>query len=109
MVGLKKAMELALLSERFGAEEAERLGIINWAVPADQLAAKTAELAARLAAGPTGAFARTKSLLNRSVGLDMERQLTWEAESFAASAASEDFVEGVSAFIEKRAPKFCGK
>ena len=109
MVGLKKAMELALLSERFDAAESARLGIINRAVPADQLAAETAALAARLAAGPTGAYARTKSLLNRSVGLDMESQLTLEAEAFAACAASEDFVEGVGAFVAKRAPEFKGK
>lgn len=109
MVGLKKAMELALLSERFGAEEAARLGIINRAVPADELAGETAALAARLAAGPTGAYARTKNLLNQSVGLDMERQLSMEAEAFAACAASDDFVEGVSAFVAKRAPVYKGK
>lgn len=106
IVGQKKAMEIALLGERFDAAAAERLGLVNRVVPAGSLDIETAKLAARLAAGPTAAYARTKALLNGSLNATLESQLQREAEAFAQSASEPDFKEGLSAFIEKRKPQW---
>ena len=108
IVGLRKAMEIALLGERFNAETAQRLGLVNWVVPSDDLEAETAKLAARLARGPGHALAETKALLNASFDNALEAQLALEVESFASCAATQDFAEGVTAFVEKRKPKFTG-
>jgi 2-(1,2-epoxy-1,2-dihydrophenyl)acetyl-CoA isomerase len=108
MLGLKKAMEIALLADRFDAAAAERLGLVNRVVPAEALDAETAKLAARLAAGPTAVFGRTKALLNESLDNVLEKQLQREAESFAQCAAEADFREGLAAFIGKRRPQFKG-
>ena len=95
--------------ERFDAEAARRLGLVNWVVPSADLEAETAKLAARLAGGPGHALGETKALLNASLNHALEAQLALEAESFASCAATQDFAEGVTAFIEKRSPKFQGK
>lgn len=108
-VGMKRAMEIALLGERFDANTARQWGLVNWVAPASELAARTAALARRLADGPAHAYANTKRLLSRSLGSPLEAQLQAEAESFADCSGSEDFVEGVDAFIGKRAPKFQGR
>jgi len=109
MVGMKKAMEIALLGDRFGAIEAKDTGLINYVVPVEDLVAETARLATRLANGPTVALGKTKQLLNASLANTHETQLAEEAMSFAACAASEDWVEGVTAFNDKRKPDFKGK
>jgi 2-(1,2-epoxy-1,2-dihydrophenyl)acetyl-CoA isomerase len=108
LVGLKRAAEIALLADRFDAAAAERLGLVNKVVPAAQLDAETAKLAARLAAGPTAVYGRTKMLLQRSLDNPLEAQLQREAESFAQCATEPDFAEGIRAFIEKRKPAFKG-
>jgi len=108
IVGSRKAMEIALLGERFDAATAERLGLVNRVVPADALEAETMGLARRLAAGPTAAYGRTKALLNASFASSLEGQLQREAEFFAEGATGHDFAEGVRAFIEKRKPGFKG-
>jgi len=109
LVGKKKAMEIALLGDRFDAEEALRLGIINWVVPDAELEAETTKLAERLAAGPTQAYGNTKSLINQSLRSTMVDQLEAEVEAFADSASAEDFPEGVSAFLGKRPADFKGR
>lgn len=106
LVGMKKAKEIALLGDRFGADEAYDCGLINKVVPRDQLASTTAQYATRLASGPRGAIARTKALLNAAPEADLNQQLAAEAKSFAACAISDDFREGVTAFVEKRTPRF---
>ena len=108
LVGLRKAMEIALLGDRFDAAAAERLGIVNWVVPPDALDAETARIAGRLAGGATAALGRTKRLLNESFDKTLAAQLDAEREAFAACAATEDFAEGVGAFVEKRKPVFKG-
>jgi 2-(1,2-epoxy-1,2-dihydrophenyl)acetyl-CoA isomerase len=105
-VGLKRAAELMLLGDRFDARRALQLGIVNRIVPPVALEAETMALAARLAEGPTHAYGRTKALLDASVGQMLNAQLQRETESFAECAASEEFVEGVRAFLEKRRPRF---
>ncbi len=109
IVGSKKAMEIALLGERFDAATAERLGLVNRVVAAASLEAETMKLAARLAAGPTAVYGRTKALLNSSLASSLESQLQREAEAFARSAAGHDFAEGLRAFIDKRKAVFRGE
>jgi 2-(1,2-epoxy-1,2-dihydrophenyl)acetyl-CoA isomerase len=105
-VGSKKAMEIALLGDRFDAGTALRLGLVNDIVPAAALADRVAALAARLAAGPAEAYAATKRLIGQSGTATIAAQLQAEAECFARCAATPDFAEGVAAFLEKRPPKF---
>jgi 2-(1,2-epoxy-1,2-dihydrophenyl)acetyl-CoA isomerase len=108
-VGLKHAAELTLLGDRFDARRALELGLVNRVVPAEALAAEASALAARLATGPTHAYGRTKALLQATLGDAFDAQLRRETESFAACAATEDFAEGVRAFLEKRRPVFTAK
>src|SRR5882672_10212852 len=86
-VGSKKAMEIALLGDRFGAASALHLGLVNSVVPAAELDQRIEELATRLASGPREAYAATKRLLNQSGGTALATQLQDEAEHFAACAA----------------------
>jgi 2-(1,2-epoxy-1,2-dihydrophenyl)acetyl-CoA isomerase len=109
IVGIKHAAELMLLADRFDAQRALALGLVNRVVPADALASEATALAARLASGPTHAYGRTKALLQASVGDSFDAQLRRETEAFAACAGTEDFAEGVRAFLEKRRPVFTGK
>ena len=109
IVGIKRATELMLLGDRVDAQRALALGLVNRVVPAGALDAEAAALAARLAAGPTHAYGRTKGLLQATVGDAFDAQLRRETESFAACAATEDFAEGVRAFLEKRRPVFSGE
>lgn len=109
IVGLRRAMEIALLGERFDAKRALELGLVNRVVAPDALESETAKLAARLGSGPTHAYGATKRLLNRALYSTLEAQLEAEAESFSACSTTEDFVEGISAFAEKRKPGFRGR
>jgi len=109
LVGTRKAMEIALLGDNFDAAEAERLGLVNRVVPADQLEAETAKLATRLANGPTRAYGRTKRLINASHETSMNDQLKAEEDAFRACAGNKDFNEGLSSFLEKRKPDFKGE
>ncbi len=108
LVGLRRAMEIALFADDFCAEEAERIGIVNRVVPADQLDDAVSEMARRLARGPRQAQARTKALLRQSLDNDLNAQLRAEETAFRASTATPEFKEGVSAFLEKRKPTFGG-
>ena len=109
LVGLRKAMEIALLSDVYDAPEALRLGLVNRVVPAADLVAETDKLARRLAEGPTFAFGRAKALLRGSLDNSLHDQLAAEAASFDACIGTKDFAEGVSAFLAKRAATFTGK
>jgi 2-(1,2-epoxy-1,2-dihydrophenyl)acetyl-CoA isomerase len=108
VVGLKQAAELMLLGDRFDARRALELGIVNRLVPPAALEAEAMALARRLAGGPTHAYACTKALLQATLGDAFDAQLRRETESFAACAATEEFVEGVRAFLAKRPPQFGG-
>lgn len=108
VVGLRKAMELALLSDVIDAAEAERIGLVNKVVPAAELEEAVTRLATRLAAGPTQAYGRVKALLRTSVDHDLPTQLEAEKQSFLGSVGTRDFREGVAAFVEKRKAHFEG-
>jgi 2-(1,2-epoxy-1,2-dihydrophenyl)acetyl-CoA isomerase len=108
-VGIKKAMEIALLGDRFSASKAEAMGMINFVVPDAELESETQKLATRLANGPTHVYGNTKALLYRSMESEFESQLQAEAEYFADCASRADFREGVTAFVEKRQAKFTGE
>lgn len=108
IVGLRKALEIAFLSDVFDAQEALRLGIVNNVVPAAALAAETDKLARRLAEGPTFAYGQIKKLMRQSHLNNLQDQLAKEGDAFASCSQTEDFAEGVAAFVAKRAPKFNG-
>ena len=107
-VGIKKAMEIALLGDRFDANTAKDIGMINFVVPSNDLESETKKLAKRLADGPTHVYGNTKALFYRSLESEFESQLQAEAEYFSDCASRNDFKEGVTAFIEKRSPNFTG-
>lgn len=109
MVGTRKAMELALLGERFHAAQALRLGLVNRLVSPASLDEETVKLAQRLASGPGLAIAHTKRLINASLDHTLETQLQMEGVAVADCMSSEDLKEGVTAFVEKRAARFTGR
>ncbi len=109
IVGVKKAMEFAMLGDDVDAATAARHGMVNFVVPRDRLEAETAGLADRLANGPTHALGNVKKLIHGSLDREYEAQLQLEAECFASNVETEDFREGVSAFAEKRKPEFKGR
>ena len=106
IVGAKKAAEIAFLGDVLDAATAKELGLVNWVVRTEDLEIETVKLATRLANGPTAVIGRTKSLLQQSLNTTLESQLHAEAMNFSVSASEPNFVEGVSAFIGKRKPKF---
>lgn len=107
-IGLHRAKELIFFGDDLPAADAERLGLVNKVVPADELHSVTAEWAARLAAGPTRALSLSKWLLNQS--LDANRQTMIHNESLAVelNTHSEDSAEGVASFRERRPPQWRG-
>jgi len=109
VVGERRALEIALLGERFSAAKALEFGILNWVVPRADLAAETATLARKLADGPTAALGRAKQLIRGSLDNSWDEHSHREAESLAWAAGTEDHLEGVTAFVEKRKPVFKGR
>jgi 2-(1,2-epoxy-1,2-dihydrophenyl)acetyl-CoA isomerase len=92
-----------------GAEEALAWGLVSEVVPADAVLARTQERAAELAALPTKAIAMTKRLFERAAASSLADQLELEAQLQVAATRTEDFAEGVAAFLEKREPRFSGR
>lgn len=109
IVGLRRAMEIALLSDVIDAPEALRLNLVNKVVPAADLEAETEAWARRIAQGPTLAYGRIKHLLRSSFGHSLSEQLGAERDAFIASTHTRDFAEGAAAFVHKRPPFFEGR
>lgn len=109
IVGARKAAEIMMLGERIDAAQARDLGLVNRVVPAAELDAALDTVAQRLAAAPAFALRSLKCLLRESSQRSLSAQLDAEAQSFSRCTAGEDFVEGVRAFLDKRAPRFGGR
>lgn len=108
-VGEKIAAELFMTGDAVNAERALRIGMINQVVQPHLLEIEAGRLAAKLAAGPTGAIGRIKRMINACSSNDLEAQLALEHQCQIESGRSEDFKEGVTAFFEKRPPSFSGR
>jgi 2-(1,2-epoxy-1,2-dihydrophenyl)acetyl-CoA isomerase len=109
LIGSAKARELYYLSDRVSADEAVQLGLANWAVPAEELEAKTMEIARRLASGPTVAYRYMKENLNRALGGEVDECLDLEATHHIHTGLTEDHKEAAQAFVDKREPVFKGR
>lgn len=109
LVGSAKARELYYLSDRIAADEALRLGLANWVCGPDELAAKTREIARRLAEGPTVAYRYMKENLNRAMAGEVDDCLDLEATHHIHCGQTEDHREATKAFVEKREPIFKGR
>jgi 2-(1,2-epoxy-1,2-dihydrophenyl)acetyl-CoA isomerase len=107
-VGKARAFQMALLGERVTAEQALDWGLVNWVHPDDRLMPEAEELATRLAHGPTRSYAGSKRALNNMLYPNLDGQLDLEAEIQHELARSDDFLEGVGAFVEKREAAFTG-
>ncbi len=109
LIGFQKALALAMLGDKIGAEEAEKLGMIYKCVPLEEFEETINKLAIKLANMPTKALGMIKELFNKSMTNTLEEQLEMESKYQIEAAQSEDYAEGVTAFIEKRKPNFKGK
>jgi 2-(1,2-epoxy-1,2-dihydrophenyl)acetyl-CoA isomerase len=106
LVGLPRALELAWTARRVGADEALDIGLVNSVVPGEDLASAAHELAARLAAGPALAMGLTKKAMWKAMEASLPEILALEADLQAQCIVTDDFQEGVTAFLEKREPRF---
>jgi 2-(1,2-epoxy-1,2-dihydrophenyl)acetyl-CoA isomerase len=108
-VGMARALGLALLAEKLGAEQAAAWGLIWECVDDAAFAARIDALARQLAAAPTKALVRTRQAMHAALGHTLEQQLSFEGGFMRELGGSADFAEGVAAFMEKRAPRFTGR
>jgi enoyl-CoA hydratase/carnithine racemase len=108
-VGMHRAKELALLADIIDAREAEAIGLVNRVLPDGELDAFVDGWASRLAAGPPIALAMTKRLLNNSLNVTLEEALDDEGLSQTVNFSTADTREAVTAFLQKRQPRFEGR
>jgi len=108
-IGITRTAEMGLLGEKVPAAKAMEWGIVNRVCADERLEDDAGELLAHLAAGPTRSYANFKKLLNRQVYAGMADQLEAEADAQREQGQTQDFIEGVMAFIQKRPPEFTGR
>lgn len=108
LIGFQKATALAMLGDKVSAQEAERLGMIYKVLDADQFDSELKAIANKLAKMPTKALGLIKKTFNQSLTNNLEEQLALESKLQIEAAATQDYAEGVNAFIEKRKPNFKG-
>jgi 2-(1,2-epoxy-1,2-dihydrophenyl)acetyl-CoA isomerase len=108
-IGLRRAKQMAFFGDMVEAPQALEWGLANEVAPADALAAVADDWARRLAAGPTAALALSKRMLEASVGSSFEEALEEEARAQHVTYTTSDMMEGISAFLERRDPRFTGK
>jgi 2-(1,2-epoxy-1,2-dihydrophenyl)acetyl-CoA isomerase len=109
LAGTARAFEWMTTNRKLTAAEAHAWGLVNEVVETDQLGSRTAEIAGVYASLPTRAVAMTKRLFDHAERATLEEQLELEAELQTAATQTDDFREGVAAFLEKRPPRFSGK
>jgi 2-(1,2-epoxy-1,2-dihydrophenyl)acetyl-CoA isomerase len=109
LVGLHRAKELALFADVVSAQDALDLGIVNRVLPAGEVDAFVDDWAARLAAGPPIALAMTKRMLNRAFEQSFEQALDDEGRCQTVNFGTKDTVEAITAFLQKREPRFEGR
>ena len=109
LIGFQKALALAMLGDKIGAKEAEKLGMIYRCVSTEEFEETVNKLAVKLANMPTNALGKIKELFNKSMNNSLEEQLAMESKYQIEAAESNDYKEGVAAFIEKRKPNFKGR
>ena len=109
LIGFQKASALMMLGDKVSASEAEKLGMIYKVVAAEDFSEVIQNTAAQLAQMPTKALGMTKGLLNESMTNDLTAQLELEGKLQIEAAQSDDYAEGVDAFVNKRKPNFKGK
>ena len=108
VVGLSRAMEIALLGDWVDAGQALQFGLVNRVWPAEEFRGEAEAAVAALAAGPTLALGRAKALLRDHLQVGLDEALAGEAAAQVASGQTKDHLEGVTAFLEKRPPTFQG-
>jgi 2-(1,2-epoxy-1,2-dihydrophenyl)acetyl-CoA isomerase len=106
LVGPRRAAEMMFENRELSAEEAAQAGIVTRLVPAEQLEAQARAVAQRIAAGPAVAFGQMRRLLRESGGATLDQQLAAETEAMIACGETADAREGVTAFLERREPRF---
>ena len=109
IIGLKRALELTLTNRMLSAQEALQWGLITSVVPDNELLIQAKAIAVQLASGPTRAYGVSKRLLHRGWTETLETQMENESQAIANSAHTADAREGITAFLEKRPPKYQGK
>jgi 2-(1,2-epoxy-1,2-dihydrophenyl)acetyl-CoA isomerase len=107
-IGPGRALELIMTGRTVSAKEAETLGLVNKTVPSADLDKTVDDLATKLAAGPTRALGLSKRVVNQVGRLELSEALEYEAQNQDIAGKTKDHLEAVSAFLEKRQPKFTG-